>query len=256
MTCFKLQLSEVRQVSLSSTHATLRNLVSVPQIFLEAVNSCSNPPGELARTAGPETKGSVKLPPKDAQSTPLTRTERAGLSFDLTVVGSRVSAGRMSSQILLASEQNSNVPVSQLFTRGELVGADHQPLRPHPLKPLTRAPRQARARTAACTRACTTRPASVRSSSLCGRGGRLTRALAVVALKVIDLDTEDDDISEIQKEVAILSEMRDAARHNITLYHGCYLNGSELWIAMDFASGGSIRTLVRCQGSRTVRSQR
>ncbi|KAK4051572.1 kinase that interacts with cdc31p [Microbotryomycetes sp. JL201] len=67
----------------------------------------------------------------------------------------------------------------------------------------------------------------------------------VVALKVIDLDTPDDDISEIQKEVALLSEMRDAARHNITLYHGCYLSGHELWIAMDFASGGSIRTLMK-----------
>jgi hypothetical protein len=61
---------------------------------------------------------------------------------------------------------------------------------------------------------------------------------------VIDLDTPDDDISEIQKEVALLSELRDAARHNITLYHGSYLQGYELWIAMDFASGGSIRTLV------------
>lgn len=39
--------------------------------------------------------------------------------------------------------------------------------------------------------------------------------------------------------------MRDANHYNITLYHGCYLNGHELWIAMDFASGGSIRTLVR-----------
>ncbi|GAA5902415.1 uncharacterized protein JCM6883_001402 [Sporobolomyces salmoneus] len=67
----------------------------------------------------------------------------------------------------------------------------------------------------------------------------------VVALKVIDLDTPDDDISEIQKEVALLSELRDAARHNITLYHGCYLQGYELWIAMDFASGGSIRTLMK-----------
>lgn len=62
---------------------------------------------------------------------------------------------------------------------------------------------------------------------------------------MIDLDTPDDDISEIQKEVAILSEMRDADRHNITLYHGCYLLGHELWIAMDFASGGSIRTIMK-----------
>lgn len=71
----------------------------------------------------------------------------------------------------------------------------------------------------------------------------------VVALKVIDLDTPDDDISEIQKEVALLSEMRDANKYNITLYHGCYLNGHELWIAMDFASGGSIRTLVSTRTS-------
>ncbi|GAA5911119.1 hypothetical protein JCM8208_000282 [Rhodotorula glutinis] len=67
----------------------------------------------------------------------------------------------------------------------------------------------------------------------------------VVALKVIDLDTPDDDISEIQREVALLSELRDAARYNITLYHGSYLHGHELWIAMDFASGGSIRTLMK-----------
>lgn len=68
--------------------------------------------------------------------------------------------------------------------------------------------------------------------------------LTTVLLQVIDLDTPDDDITEIQKEVALLSEMRDANRHNITLYHGCYLHNYELWIAMDFASGGSIRTLV------------
>lgn len=71
--------------------------------------------------------------------------------------------------------------------------------------------------------------------------------------QVIDLDTPDDDITEIQKEVALLSEMRDANRHNITLYHGCYLHGYELWIAMDFASGGSIRTLVSCAGSGWAR---
>jgi hypothetical protein len=71
-------------------------------------------------------------------------------------------------------------------------------------------------------------------------------------LQVIDLDTPDDDITEIQKEVALLSEMRDAARHNITLYHGCYLHGYELWIAMDFASGGSIRTLVSRGGAHTA----
>lgn len=62
---------------------------------------------------------------------------------------------------------------------------------------------------------------------------------------MIDLDHPDsEDIREIQREVALLSQMRDAAAHNITLYHGSWLSGHELWIAMDYASGGSMRTLV------------
>ncbi|KAM0789772.1 hypothetical protein ACM66B_006625 [Microbotryomycetes sp. NB124-2] len=113
------------------------------------------------------------------------------------------------SSIILAQQRGglaSNLPVDQLFTRKELVGK--------------------------------------------GAYGGVYKGVhnptgLVVALKVIDLDTPEDDISEIQKEVALLSEMRDAARHNITLYHGCYLYGHELWIAMDFASGGSIRTLMK-----------
>ncbi|GAA5879052.1 hypothetical protein JCM1840_003853 [Sporobolomyces johnsonii] len=114
----------------------------------------------------------------------------------------------MSSAILAASNrtQGQNIPVTTLFTRKELVGK--------------------------------------------GAYGGVYKGVhnesgTVVALKVIDMDTPDDDISEIQKEVALLSELRDAARHNITLYHGCYLHGHELWIAMDFASGGSIRTLMK-----------
>ncbi|BGP03878.1 Serine/threonine-protein kinase KIC1 [Rhodotorula toruloides] len=110
------------------------------------------------------------------------------------------------SSILASQRQNPGIPVTQLFTRKELFGK--------------------------------------------GAYGGVYKAVhnptgTVVALKVIDLDTPDDEVSEIQKEVAILSELRDAARHNITLYHGCYLVGHELWIAMDFASGGSIRTLMK-----------
>lgn len=67
---------------------------------------------------------------------------------------------------------------------------------------------------------------------------------------MIDLDHPDnEDILEIQREVALLSQLRDAANHNITLYHGSWLAGHELWIAMDYASGGSIRTLV---GRRSI----
>ncbi|GAA98426.1 uncharacterized protein L969DRAFT_94212 [Mixia osmundae IAM 14324] len=87
---------------------------------------------------------------------------------------------------------------------------------------------------------------------LIGRGayGSVYRAThlptsTVIALKVMNLDTPDDDISEVQKEVALLSQLRDADRNNITLYHGCWLHRTELWIAMDLASGGSIRTLMK-----------
>lgn len=62
---------------------------------------------------------------------------------------------------------------------------------------------------------------------------------------MIDLEHPDnEDLHEIQREVALLSQLRDAASHNITLYYGCWVQQHELWIAMDYASGGSIRTLV------------
>lgn len=69
----------------------------------------------------------------------------------------------------------------------------------------------------------------------------------IVALKIIQLDTEDD-ITEVQREVALLSQFRAAESNNITAYYGCFLHKTELWIAMEFAGGGSIRTLVSaCQ---------
>ncbi|WFD33626.1 kinase that interacts with cdc31p [Malassezia cuniculi] len=68
---------------------------------------------------------------------------------------------------------------------------------------------------------------------------------AAVALKVVDLDTPDDDVSEIQREVALLSELRDARMRNVVQYWGCWLQGASLWIAMDYAEGGSVRTLMK-----------
>jgi len=74
---------------------------------------------------------------------------------------------------------------------------------------------------------------------------------SVVALKIINLDTEDDDVEAIQKEVALLSQLREGT--NVTQYYGCWLDGARVWIVMDFASGGSVRTLVSTtQHSRIV----
>lgn len=65
----------------------------------------------------------------------------------------------------------------------------------------------------------------------------------LVALKIINLDTADDDVGDIQREVTLLTQLRDAP--NVTKYYGCYLDGPRVWIAMEFAQGGSVRTLMK-----------
>ena len=65
----------------------------------------------------------------------------------------------------------------------------------------------------------------------------------LVALKIINLDTADDDVADIQREVTLLTQLRDAP--NVTKYYGCYLDGPRVWIAMEFAQGGSVRTLMK-----------
>lgn len=77
------------------------------------------------------------------------------------------------------------------------------------------------------------------------RGVHLKSGTAV-ALKVVNLDTPEDDVSDIQKEVALLSQLRETESKNVVKYWGCWLKGPELWIVMDFAEGGSVRTLVSC----------
>lgn len=65
----------------------------------------------------------------------------------------------------------------------------------------------------------------------------------IVALKIINLDTADDDVEAIQREVALLTQLRDAP--NVTKYYGSYLDGPRVWIVMEFAQGGSVRTLMQ-----------
>lgn len=65
----------------------------------------------------------------------------------------------------------------------------------------------------------------------------------IVALKIINLDTADDDVVDIQREVALLTQLRDAP--NITKYYGCHLDGPRVWIVMEFAQGGSVLSLMK-----------
>lgn len=75
----------------------------------------------------------------------------------------------------------------------------------------------------------------------------------IVALKIINLDTEDDDVSDIQKEVSLLQQLMDSfaagpggagAMPNVIKYYGSMMEGPKVWIIMEYAEGGSIRTLV------------
>ncbi|KAI0758310.1 Pkinase-domain-containing protein [Irpex lacteus] len=72
----------------------------------------------------------------------------------------------------------------------------------------------------------------------------------VVALKIINLDTEDDDVGDIQREVALLTQLRDAP--NVTQYYGCFMDGPRVWIVMEYAEGGSVRTLMKASKDGTI----
>ncbi|KAJ5346377.1 hypothetical protein N7541_008859 [Penicillium brevicompactum] len=63
-----------------------------------------------------------------------------------------------------------------------------------------------------------------------------------VAIKVIDVENAEDDVDDIIREIAILSELKSPY---VTKYHGSYLKGSNLWIIMEFCSGGSCHGLLR-----------
>lgn len=66
-----------------------------------------------------------------------------------------------------------------------------------------------------------------------------------VAIKVLNLDTAEDEVSDIQKEIVLLQSLKSGDAQNVVKYHGSFLNGTRLWIIMDYCEGGSIRTLMK-----------
>ncbi|KAG9229677.1 Ste20-like serine/threonine protein kinase-like protein [Amylocarpus encephaloides] len=63
-----------------------------------------------------------------------------------------------------------------------------------------------------------------------------------VAIKVIDVENAEDEVEDIIQEISILSELHSPY---VTHYHGSYLKGSDLWIVMEFCSGGSCGDLMK-----------
>ncbi|KAK4255832.1 hypothetical protein QN277_008777 [Acacia crassicarpa] len=63
-----------------------------------------------------------------------------------------------------------------------------------------------------------------------------------VAIKVIDLDESEDEIDDIQMEIAVLSQCRC---QYITEYYGSYLHQTKLFIIMEYMAGGSVADLLQ-----------
>ncbi|KAI9832368.1 MAG: hypothetical protein M1819_004356 [Sarea resinae] len=63
-----------------------------------------------------------------------------------------------------------------------------------------------------------------------------------VAIKVIDVENAEDEVEDIIQEISILAELNSPY---VTKYHGSFLKGSDLWIVMEFCSGGSCGDLMK-----------
>lgn len=57
----------------------------------------------------------------------------------------------------------------------------------------------------------------------------------------IDLESSEDDIQDIQAEIAVLST---CASPYVTQYKESFLRGHKLWIVMEYLGGGSCLDLV------------
>lgn len=65
----------------------------------------------------------------------------------------------------------------------------------------------------------------------------------VYAIKVLNLDSDADEMDDVQKEVQFLVSLKQIP--NVTKYYASYLENTNLWIIMEYCAGGSLRSLLR-----------
>jgi serine/threonine-protein kinase 24/25/MST4 len=63
----------------------------------------------------------------------------------------------------------------------------------------------------------------------------------VYAIKIVNLEASEDSIEEIQNDIHTLSLFQTPY---VTKYYGSHLYGHQLWIVMEYLSGGSVLDIV------------
>ena len=88
------------------------------------------------------------------------------------------------------------------------------------------------------------------SPTLIGRGsfGKVFKCMnkktaQLVAVKEINLDKSADELPEIQKEMDMLCACE--SEYVVKYYGYTFVNGNNLWIVMEYMSGGSIRDMLQ-----------
>ncbi|CAD0081537.1 unnamed protein product [Aureobasidium vineae] len=90
-------------------------------------------------------------------------------------------------------------------------------------------------------------PETLYTKQACIGGGSFGKVVEkrtgqAVAIKVIDVENAEDEVDDIIQEISILSGLNSPYT---TKYYGSYLKGSDLWIIMEYCSGGSCGNLMR-----------